>query len=257
MKLIRLTYRLILLIFHILLGIVLAAFRLRGSPDTPPAPQQRDIIAWWLGQSASIVGLKIVTRGTVPDVPVLAVANHVSWLDILIMSAVLPVSFVSKIEVKHWPVVGWLATRARTLYIQRGGKNAANTVTEQITWFLLRHRSVAIFPEGTTGDGHGVRRFHPRLFGAAIHAHTPVQPVAIRFPHPQGVNPAVPFLNDESLVRSALRVLGQRSIHVEVTFCRLLPSKHAERSSLAKKAHAAIEKVVRDNLPSVQEARNE
>ena len=257
MKLIRRVYRLVAFLVHIVLGVVITLIRLRGVGMKPPSPRQQQIVSWWLRRVGEILGLRIHTHGSRPDITVLGVSNHISWLDIMVLASVLPASFVSKAEVRDWPIIGWLAARSGTLFIERGGKNAATQATEQVTWYLVRGQSVMIFPEGTTSDGHGVRRFHPRLFGAAIHANTPIQPVAIRYPHPTGVNPLVPFLDDETIAKSSWRILGEKSTEVEVSFRQMLPVKHADRTALAKKAHTVIEKAVLQQSPLSREARNE
>lgn len=255
MTILRRTVKILFLIIHALLGLIIAAVWLRGIDSAPPTRQQQNLISWWLRSAARIVGAKIRTHGPIPETPVLAVANHISWLDILVIASVLPASFVSKAEIRDWPLFGRLAKHSGTLFIRRGGHNAANQATEQITWYLLRGQNVLIFPEGTTSAGREVKHFHRRLFGAALHAGTPVQPIAIRYPHPEGVNPVAPFTDNEPFTTNGLRVLGERTIDVDVTFCPLVSSNKSDRTAVAKRAHAAIEKIVLRGQPPEQEAR--
>jgi 1-acyl-sn-glycerol-3-phosphate acyltransferase len=117
-------------------------------------------------------------------------------------------------------------------------------VTEQITWYLRHGQSVLVFPEATTTDGRGMRRFHPRLFGAALHAEVPVQPIALCYPHAAGVNPVVPFVDGSPFLTHALKILGERRIPVEVNFCTPLPTNQADRRALAEQAQAEIEAII-------------
>jgi 1-acyl-sn-glycerol-3-phosphate acyltransferase len=244
MKVARRLYRLLALMIHVVVGLTLSLIALRGVEAKPPAPRQRRLIEWWLRRATRILGLEVHTRGSFPEPPVFAVANHISWLDIPALASVTPVCFVSKVEIRHWPLFGWLVAKAGTLFIERGGKNAANQVAEQITWYLRRGQSVLVFPEGTTTGGRGVRRFHPRLFGAALHVDAPVQPIALCYPHPQGVNPMVPLVGGSPFLIHALRVLGERRIEVEVNFCTPLTTKRANRRALAEQTQAEIEAIV-------------
>lgn len=244
MRAARRIYRLAALMIHVLVGLALSLVALRGVEATPPTPRQLRLIQWWLRRAAYVLGLRVRLQGSFPAPPVFAVANHISWLDIPALAAVVPVCFVSKVEIRHWPVLGWLVAKAGTLFIERGGKNAANRVTEQITWYLRRGQSVLVFPEATTSDGRGVRRFHPRLFGAAIHTQVPVQPIALCYPHAVGVNPVVPFVDGAPFLAHAWRVLGERSIVVEVHLCAPLATRKADRRTLAEQAQAEIEAII-------------
>ncbi|MGH8503332.1 MAG: lysophospholipid acyltransferase family protein [Gammaproteobacteria bacterium] len=252
MKKIRVAYRLVLLGVHIVVGLAIIATLLRRGESRPPGEREREVIRWWQRRSSHILGLNIKVVGSLPQRPVLVVSNHISWLDIPVLGSVLPVSFVSKSEIRSWPLLGIISGRGGTLYIRRGGKNAANQAAEQIAFRLRRGDNIVLFPEGTTTDGHSVRRFHPRLFGAAVHAEADVQPVAIRYPHPLGVHPAAPFVNNEPLFSHGLRALGEKRIDVEVTLCPPLTCQPVDRRTLAKLAHEAILEVVEQRSPDQQ-----
>ena len=245
MSRLRLFLRLPLALGLVLCGVVLAALRLRRRADAPPDAGQLALVQRWLGWAAILLGVRIRDRGRPTTTPALVVANHVSWLDIVVLGATLPVVFVAKAEIRRWPVLGWLAALAGTLFIERGGKHAAETVARTMAKCLGAGVSVAVFPEGTTTDGHRVRRFHPRLLAAAQEARVPIQPVALCYPHVRGVHPAVPFTDGDTFLRSALRVLGARHIDAEVTFCPPLPPEE-DRRRLAQRAHDCIEAVVLD-----------
>jgi 1-acyl-sn-glycerol-3-phosphate acyltransferase len=167
-------------------------------------------------------------------------------MDVHVLGSVMDGSFLSKEEVRHWPIVGALATMAGTLYIRRGGKDASNAASELLTWNLIRGTNVLVFPEGTTSEGHGVRRFHPRLFAAALLADRPVQPVAIRYRDGDGdePHPIAAFVGNQGLLDNLWGVIGERRFEVSVTFCPPVTVKGADRRSVANAAHGRIARVL-------------
>ena len=127
----------------------------------------------------------MVTEGQFRSRATLVTANHVSWLDIAAVHAVCPQArFVSKADVRHWPLLGWLIGAVGTLFIERERKRDAMRVVHQMAESLIAGDVVAVFPEGTTGDGRALLPFHANLLQAAIAAEAPVQPVALRYTEP-------------------------------------------------------------------------
>jgi 1-acyl-sn-glycerol-3-phosphate acyltransferase len=102
----------------------------------------------------------------------LLVANHISFVDIFLINALLPSSFVAKGDVARWPLIGWLARRNGTVFIERGNRKAAQQAREHLLAALGKGQRLAIFPEGTTTAGDRVLPFHGALFQAAIDAAT-------------------------------------------------------------------------------------
>lgn len=236
--------RLILLFLHVLLGAALTLAFARQREGELPTARFRAITGWWHRRLCRILKIKITVKGTPFAGDALFVANHISWLDIPILGALAEMDFLSKDEVRRWPLVGWLAARSGTLFIQRGGKNASNAAAEAMTFRLRGRHSVLIFPEGTTTEGDGVRRFHPRLFGAAVLAQAPVQPIAIRYPHVEKIHPTAPFVGDDELPSHLWQILGEREIEAEVRFLNPVSSKDAERKELAEQTRARILQVI-------------
>jgi len=142
---------------------------------------QSRIVKKWLSRAARIFGVRIKYYGSPLPQRTLFVANHISWLDILVLGSLVPIHFLSKHEVKTMPVFGWLATRAGTLYIKRGNKRSATESSCEITAALNQQHNSLIFAEGTTTDGH-IKKFHSRMMQSAIDAHAMVQPIAIFYP---------------------------------------------------------------------------
>lgn len=123
---------------------------------------------WYHRRVCGLLGLRIHQHGTVADDrPVLLVSNHITWLDIPVLSAVAPVSFVAKSEVAGWPFVSWLAKLQRTVFVERQRRGAVSQTTEEITGRLRNGDHIVLFAEGTSSDGNQVLPFRTSLFAAA------------------------------------------------------------------------------------------
>ncbi len=254
---VRRFYRFTLLVLHIGLGVLLTLAHAWERPNGPaPTPRFRKVRQWWLGKIAHICGLDVTHHGQPINTPALWVSNHISWLDIAVLGGSAPVGFLSKSEVRSWPVVGWLATRAGTLYIERGGLNAATQASASMAAHLRDGHSVVLFAEGTTTDGRTVRRFHPRLFAPAMEHGLAVQPVALRYLDAQGnAHPLVPYINEQSILDNLWDVLGERGVRVEVTFLPAITNHDGQqRKRLAEVTQLAIREVVERGLPPTQES---
>jgi len=199
-------------------------------------------IRWWAGKLLRVLGLRIEVDGTFRPGPKLIVANHVSWLDIMAVHAACPEArFVSKAEVKHWPLVGRLVGAAGTLYLERERRRDALRVVHQMADALRRGDTVAVFPEGTTNDGHTLRPFHANLMQAAIATATPLQPVALRFSDAaRHVSAATAFVGDTSLAQSLWWIAAAEGLAVHVTVLDALATAHADRRALADHVRQCI-----------------
>ncbi|HJV96953.1 MAG TPA: lysophospholipid acyltransferase family protein, partial [Albitalea sp.] len=172
--------------------------------------------------------------GTPRDGATMLVANHVSWLDILAINAVAPTRFVSKADVRGWPLLGWLVACGGTLFIERERKRDALRVVHQVAQALEAGDRVAVFPEGTTSDGHGLLPFHANLLQAAIATETPVQPIALRFSDAsQPVSAAAAYVGDTSLLQSLWWVVTARGLQAHVQWLPPQGSRHLDRRALA------------------------
>jgi lyso-ornithine lipid O-acyltransferase len=116
----------------------------------------------------AILGVKIRVVGTrMPEHPLLIVANHSSWLDIPIISAVAPAVFVAKSEVASWPIFGWLAKLQRSVFVDRNRRHRTADVNAEIAQRLAAGDPVVLFGEGTSSDGNRVLPFRTALIGSA------------------------------------------------------------------------------------------
>lgn len=176
----------------------------------------------------------------------LVVANHVSSLDILLLSSLAPSIFITSVELGRMPFLGLLARAGGSIFVERRNPSGLKREIAAVVRSLRAGLPVVLFPEGTTSKGDGVTPFKNSLFDAAVRAGTDVQPVCIRYLAIDGktVSPAdcdVIFYHGIRFPRHALGVLGCRSIHAEVTTLPLIPAgPGAARKELAARAHRAV-----------------
>ena len=217
MKLLKVLWTLLRAIRHALVGYWTIKIRF---PHITQADQEARVNVW-AQQMLQIVGIELVVMGTPPfSGPMLLVANHISWLDILVMHAARHCRFVSKSDVKAWPLVGTFADGAGTLYVERESRRDAHRVVGQMAERLKAGDILAVFPEGTTGDGITLLHFHANLIQAAIEAAVPVQPVGLKFLEAATGNPsfAPSYVGDETLMGSIWRTLTAPPLKAVVVF---------------------------------------
>ncbi len=205
--------------------------------------QQGEQVQRWAHRMLGILGIELVVLGTPPaHGPVLLVSNHLSWLDILTLHAARHVRFVSKAEVRHWPLIGALATGAGTLYIERERRRDAMRVVHHMTEALRAGDLVAVFPEGTTSDGETLLPFHANLLQAAISAGAPVQPAALRFADAAtGHNSmAARYIDDDNLLSSFWRTLCAPPMRAIVCFGEPQSAHGRDRRAWARSLHADV-----------------
>ena len=208
-------------------------------------PQRLQSVGRWSARMLRSLGIALHTTGEPRHGATLLVANHISWLDILAINAVHPARFVSKADVRGWPLLGWLVACGGTLFIERERKRDAMRVVHQVADALASGDTVAVFPEGTTSDGHALLPFHANLLQAAIATETPVQPVALHFCDAQhAVSPAAAYVGDTSLVQSLWWVVNARGLRVHVTWLPALGSRHLDRRALAGHLRSQIEQTL-------------
>lgn len=207
-------------------------------------PEQREArVQAWALEMLHCLGVQLDVRGQAPlNGPVLMVANHISWLDILVMHAARHCRFVSKADVKRWPVVGTLATGAGTLYIERSSRRDALRVVHDMAQALRDGDVLAVFPEGTTSNGQAMLPFHANLLQAAISAPAPVLPVALQYLDPAtgATSRAASYVGDESLVGSVWRTLSSGGVRAVVHFGPPETAEGRDRREMARELHATV-----------------
>lgn len=213
----RAIWRLLWALSHIAGGMWTIVFRF---PKLTQHEREARVHAWAQAMLRG-VGITLVLQGRpVAQGPALLVANHLSWLDIVVMHASRYCRFVSKSDIKHWPLVGTLASGAGTLYIERASRRDAHRVVHHMVERLQLGEVLAVFPEGTTGDGITMKPFHANLLQAAISADAPVQPLALRFVDVgTGQTSFAPrYIDDDSIFVSIWQTLCVKELRAEVVF---------------------------------------
>lgn len=169
------------------------------------------------------------------------VANHVSWLDIFVIHALHPCHFVAKAEIRAWPLAGWLAEKAGTVFIARGSRRDLRHIFKGLVHSLQAGQRVAFFPEGTTAAQGHLLPFHANLFEAAVDAKVPVQPLALSYRDSTGApHPAVDFIGETTFAASLLAILDGPPVRARVHSLAPLEGAGAHRRELADASHAAI-----------------
>ncbi|MBK5939541.1 lysophospholipid acyltransferase family protein [Halochromatium roseum] len=224
------------LLFGALIVVGLALWRTLGIGGINNA--RPIIVHWWYRRLTPMLGLKIRAQGRSAK-RVLLVANHISWLDVPVLGSLAPINFLSKSEVRGWPMIGWMSAQIGTLFIKRGGNQTADLIA-RIAEQVRERQAVVIFPEGTTSDGHQLRRFHPRLLAAAQQSRIDVQPVAIRYGSNNSPDHIAPFIDDDTLIAHLWRVLCQPQTEVKVHFLDIIASTLMDRRTLAAKCESQI-----------------
>ena len=232
MKTVLALWKLARVVVHSLVGLCTIVLVFPGL-----SKEQREMrVQVWSRKMLSALSIELIVKGQVqPTGPLLLVANHISWLDITSLHAARYCRFVSKADVKHWPLIGPLASGAGTLFIERESRRDAMRVVHHMAERLRAGDVLAIFPEGTTSDGVSLRPFHANLFQAAIAADAPVQPVAMQFiDTTTGQRSLAPcYIDDDTLVGSLWRTLRTPGIAVVITFGELQTAQGRSRRAWA------------------------
>jgi 1-acyl-sn-glycerol-3-phosphate acyltransferase len=228
--------RLFFLAWHVAAGLLAAAF-FPLLPSAGRAALQR----LWSRGALFILGVRLAVDGEAPRTGSLIVANHVSWLDVLAITAVCPASFVCKQEIASWPLLGWLLKRAGTVFMRRASAWSAWRAVLAIAPMLRSRSSIAVFPEGTTTLGDAVLPFYPALFQSAVNARSLVQPVAIVYARPDGGRryEAV-YVGETSFGRSLLDIAGASDLNVTLSLLPAFSATELTRRQAAERSRALI-----------------
>ncbi|MGW5974250.1 lysophospholipid acyltransferase family protein [Streptomyces sp. NPDC055186] len=197
------------------------------------------LVGRWCRWIVRAAGVRVrVTGAALPTGGLLLVANHISWLDVPLLSAVRPARMLAKTEIRRWPVAGPLAGRAGVLFIDRDRLRALPDTVARIAGALREGAAVAAFPEGSTWCGRRQGSFRRAVFQAALDAGAPVQPVRIHYRSAHGTPAtAVAFVGDDTLLASLWRVVSARGLTAEVEIrAAIPPGTHADRRALAAAA---------------------
>lgn len=224
---------------------------------------RRRVPRLWHRAACFLIGLEIRTHG-VPDRrrPLMLVANHASWVDILVLGALADVVFIAKTDVADWPVFGVLAKLQKTIFVAREARTRTGEQVDEIAGRLKGGEIVVLFPEGTTSDGNRLLEVKTSLFGAAAaaRAHVPggvvhVQPVSIAYTGVHGMpmgrfhRPIAAWPGDITLLPHLKGILEAGAFEVDVDFAEAVVfGPEADRKALAARVTAAIRTMLSERL---------
>jgi len=207
----------------------------------------------------ALIGVRIREVGRrSTGAPALILSNHVSWLDICVITALAPVVFVAKSEVAGWPVLGWLARLQRTVFINRKARHQTGAATGEIASRLLAGDAVVLFAEGTSSDGIHVLPFRSSLVGAVHHAlgssthhtHVTVQPMSVAYvgfsgvPMGRSLRERVAWYGDADLIPHLLNVLSSGAVDVTVSWGEATAyDMSTDRKAIARDAEKSVRRM--------------
>lgn len=196
----------------------------------------------WSADILKVLSIRLEAELSQMPMGSMVVANHTSWLDIFIINAAFPAAFVSKAEVRQWPLIGWLAAVNDTVFLQRGSRGHARQINQDIGGKLAAGKQVAVFPEGTTTDGTHVLHFHGALLQPALEAGRPITPLALAYLDTEGqLSKATRYDGDVSIGESLASILACRELTARLQACTPLLPEEGSRKELAQRARAAIQ----------------
>lgn len=229
----------ILLILHLSYGMIQALIYPHLSPR-----RQRRMLRSWSRQMLSILNVGLQIEGTQParsDGACLIVANHVSWLDSLVLNAIHPSRFVTDAKVRDWPFIGWLCERGGSIFIEGTMRQNVPTASQRIEKLLGQGACVALFPEGTATDGRQVGHFHSALIQSAIDTGARLFPIALRYQCMDGrLSTDAAFTGDMTLLHSVWRVLRSPRFNALLRFTPPRMTTGENRRVMARAAQQAI-----------------
>lgn len=242
-KIFKATLLALLNLIFICIGLVIAALpaakiRLRAGAAAMMA---------WAKWASAILGIRVRKTGPHPcPKGSFIVANHCSYLDILVLGSLVPGVFVAKQEVAEWPILGRLSRLAGTVFVDRSSRISALTTFPVIESHLASDISVILFPEGTTNNGTDILAFKSSFFKIPIETGRPVQPVSLIYTHING-KPVRDGMRDEvawygtmSLLPHLWRILGMRSIDAAVRFNPVIHGITAQTSAETRKKVSSL-----------------
>jgi 1-acyl-sn-glycerol-3-phosphate acyltransferase len=215
MKSLRAAWRLLRVLVHLLSG----AWTIRREFGVMDFEQRQQRVQAWSRRLLDLMGVRLLVSGELPAAgPLLVLANHISWLDIIVIDAVLPCRFVSKADVRHWPLIGGLVEGSGTLFIERDRRRDAMRVVHLMAERLQAGDRLGVFPEGTTSDGRSLLPFHANLLQAAVATDSPVLLLGLRYTDARDGrrHDGPTYVGDTSLLGSLWSTLGASGLQAEL-----------------------------------------
>ena len=217
----------------------------------------------WHSMILRALGLRVHVKGAIArERPLLVVANHISWTDIMVLASFVDVKFIARADMEGWPLIGMLSKLQRTVFIERDRKRTSGDQASEIARRMAKGDAMVLFAEGSTSDGNLVLPFKSTLFGAASMAISEgaadqvfIQPVAIVYTRLHGVpmgrrhRPIAAWIGDQDLMPHLKVLLAEGALDAEVHFGEPVPfSKGSNRKETARMMEARVREMVRAAL---------
>jgi 1-acyl-sn-glycerol-3-phosphate acyltransferase len=223
--------------------VILALSKFAGLMAVQARLPERTARARWLQNACRralrVFHLELHVTGQVPCRGLL-VCNHLSYLDILVLGATAPCTFVSKCEVRRWPVFGWCASLAGTLFVRRDRRSDVARISSEMRRVLDTGALVVLFPEGTTSDGRHVLPFKSSLLEPATRQPHGLSASLIEYAmHDGNVAEEVCYWRDMTLVPHLVNLLGKHGLEARVRFTEVQQAS-PDRKQLARQLHSEV-----------------
>jgi len=241
-KSIRVTKRSVLFFVHLLVATLICfILPLRYGRHWAISDKGQSITQWWSKRANKILGINISQFGYPLTPNCLVSANHISFLDIIVIGSTSPVIFLAKSSLQYWPVVGWIAISINTIFLQRSNKKIIFNTIHKISNILEQGQSCVIFPEGITTIGDNVLKFHSGLFQSAINSKKPVQPVALRYQKNGDIDRTAAYIENDNFIMTLVKIMAQKKTNVDLHICKAIPTQTFNRNEIAKISHKRIQ----------------
>ncbi len=233
-------FRWVRLLTHVMVGLMAVGV---VYPRVSPT-RRAHLTGWWAKKLLRILNIVLTVHGARPAAQtrnLIIAANHVSWVDIFVISAAHPARFVAKSEIRDWPIAGWLSDKAGTIFIRRTRRSDTAKINDLMHAALSEGASIGLFPEGTTTKGDKLLKFHTSLFEPAVVNSATLAPAAICYRASDGErNEAVAFIGELSFAESVSLIIRQKSMIAEITFAPQIEASALTRRELALRAEGAV-----------------
>ena len=213
---------------------------------------RRAVLRRWGRTSLAILGCRVTVRGEPPREPFLLISNHISYVDIFLLTAFAPSRFVSKAEIRDWPVAGAMCRTVDIIFVDRHRRRDVTRVADQIAEALAAGDPVILFPEGTSTPGNAVAPLKPSLLAPVAGQELPVHWAVVRYETPSDEPPAflsVAWWGDMALTPHAPELLQLRRIDAEIVFGDE-PVRSADRKVLARQLQERMDGSLRPMVSS-------
>jgi len=226
----------------------LAVLLLRAVYPRLSPPRRRALLKWWSAKLLRILNISPRVEGHPPrshERGAMIAANHVSWLDIFLVSSVHPTRFIAKSEIRQWGLMGWIAERAGTLFIRRDQLRDTARINAVVHDALAGGDCVGLFPEGITTEGDELRKFHTSLFEPAVANGAHVHRAAIRYERRDGaLCREASFRGERTFFQSLSLIIGEPAMVARIGFAPTLETGGAHRRDMAAQCEARVASLI-------------